>query len=335
MAQVDRWTLKILSLPLFDHAFAQAIAKTPLANLAFVSAMGVSSAAEFSAKVAEWAGSFDPAVVQVLLKDSGQLENFWSLAIRAEKMFFESIALQLGFGLCENKPPDIQGSPLDQLRQSAGVRALLSGPKAPNKKLKGLAQASDSLTPLLDQENNEKAKWAARLEAIGRRAGSAAKLLVQQGQSDDLSPPELARLRQIVLLSGAPRTMSAHIRAFEKFEHWAAASSVVLYPLTVDKILKYCLILDQRECGPSVVPAFKTSVKWVASRLAIDLPDLDDQRLKAIQDQIVSARATTLKENPDRSGVHPRSNRRQLQGVCSGEDLCVVAPLHGFCIAAF
>ena len=76
MAQVDRWTLKILSLPLFDHAFAQAIAKTPLANLAFVSAMGVSSAAEFSAKVAEWAGSFDPAVVQVLLKDSGQLENF-------------------------------------------------------------------------------------------------------------------------------------------------------------------------------------------------------------------------------------------------------------------
>jgi hypothetical protein len=78
-----------------------------------------------------------------------------------------------------------------------------------------------------------------------------------------------------------------------------------------------------------------TSVKWVASRLAIDLPDLDDQRLKAIQDQIVSARATTLKENPDRSGVHPRSNRRQLQGVCSGEDLCVVAPLHGFCIAAF
>ena len=74
MAQVDRWTLKILSLPLFSDAFAQAIAKTPLANLAFVSAMGVSSAAEFSAKVAEWAGSFEPAVAQVLLKDSGQLE---------------------------------------------------------------------------------------------------------------------------------------------------------------------------------------------------------------------------------------------------------------------
>ena len=296
MAQVDRWTLKILSLPLFSDAFAQAIAKTPLANLAFVSAMGVSSAAEFSAKVAEWAGSFEPAVAQVLLKDSGQLENFWSLAIRAEKMFFESTAFQLGFGLCDNRPPETRGSPLDQLRQAVGVRALLSGPKAPNKKLKGLAQASDSLTPLLDQENNEKAKWAARLEAIGQRAGPAAKLLVQQEQSDELSPSELSRLRQIVLLSGAPRTVSAHVRASEKFEHWATASSVVLYPLTVDKILKYCLVLDQRECGPSVVPAFKTSVKWVASRLAIDLPDVDDQRLKAIQDQIVSSRATTLKE---------------------------------------
>ena len=71
MAQVDRWTLKILSLPLFDEAFAQAIAKTPLANLAFVSAMGVSSAAEFPAKVAEWAGQFEAAVAQVVLRDPG------------------------------------------------------------------------------------------------------------------------------------------------------------------------------------------------------------------------------------------------------------------------
>ena len=296
MAQVDRWTLKILSLPLFDEAFAQAIAKTPLANLAFVSAMGVSSAAEFSAKVAEWAGQFEAAVAQVLLRDPGKLENFWSLASKAERLFFESTSFQLGFGLCDNTAPEAIGSTLEQLRQVSGVRALLCAPKAPNKKLKSLAQASESATPLLDKENSDKAKWAARLEAIGRRAGPAAKLLVQQEQSDDLSPSELARLRQLVLISGAPRTMSAHVRAFERFEHWALAQSIALYPLTVDKILKYCLALDQRECGSSVVPAFKTSVKWVASRLAIDLPDMDDQRLKAIQDQIVSARATTLKE---------------------------------------
>eukprot|EP00435_Cladocopium_sp_Y103_P017511 s4422_g4.t1 len=273
-----------------------AIAKTPLANLAFVSAMGVSSAAEFSAKVAEWARQFEAAVAQVLLRDPGQLENFWSLASKAERLFFESTSFQLGFGLCDNTAPETAGSTLEQLRQVSGVRALLCAPKAPNKKLKSLAQSSDSATPLLDQENNEKAKWAARLEAIGRRAGPAAKLLVQQEQSDDLSPSELARLRQLVLISGAPRTMSAHVRAFERFEHWALAQSLALYPLTVDKILKYCLALDQRVCGSSVVPAFKTSVKWVASRLAIDLPDMDDQRLKAIQDQIVSARATTLKE---------------------------------------
>lgn len=45
-----------------------------------------------------------------------------------------------------------------------------------------------------------------------------------------------------------------------------------------------------------MIPGFKTSIKWVASRLAIDLPDLDDVRLKAIQEQVVTARATTLKE---------------------------------------
>ena len=29
MAQIDRWTFKILSLPVFDEAFSEAIAKTP------------------------------------------------------------------------------------------------------------------------------------------------------------------------------------------------------------------------------------------------------------------------------------------------------------------
>ena len=36
MAQNDRWTLKILALPIFTDDFAQAILATPLANLAFV-----------------------------------------------------------------------------------------------------------------------------------------------------------------------------------------------------------------------------------------------------------------------------------------------------------
>ena len=54
--------------------------------------------------------------------------------------------------------------------------------------------------------------------------------------------------------------------------------------------------LDQRECGPSVLPAFKTALKWVASRLAIELPDLDDRRLRSLQESVVVNRAKALKE---------------------------------------
>ena len=72
--------------------------------------------------------------------------------------------------------------------------------------------------------------------------------------------------------------------------------SMCAYPITIDKVLKYALDLDQRECGPSVLPAFKTALKWVASRLAIELPDLDDRRLRSLQESVVVNRAKALKE---------------------------------------
>lgn len=90
--------------------------------------------------------------------------------------------------------------------------------------------------------------------------------------------------------------MSMHVRAFERWESWADQMGLALYPLTVDKFLKFYLVLDQRECGPSVVPTFKTAVRWVTTRLPIDAPDLDDHRVRALQGRIVAERAKTLKE---------------------------------------
>eukprot|EP00434_Breviolum_minutum_P002120 symbB.v1.2.001872.t1/scaffold79.1/size344139/3 len=179
--------------------------------------------------------------------------------------------------------------------KEAAIKSLVSKPMGECKKLK-LDQSDPSNTPLLDKEQAERSKWAARLEAIGRRAGSESKLLTVQDQSDELSSLEMTKLRNLVLLSGAPRTMAVHVRSFEKFEQWSACNFSELYPLTTDRVLKYCIHLDQRECGPSVIPAFKISLKWVASRLAIDLPDLDDRRLRAIQESVVVNRAKALRE---------------------------------------
>lgn len=295
MAQSNRWTVKILALPVFDEAFAEAVLASPLADLAFVIAMDVGSPAEFSSRVHELCEVFDRSVADVLVRDTTKLEQFWSLAIASEKVFLQSTANQLGFGLCETRKASIENSPVAKLRKQAAIKALVSRPMAPCKKPRQ-EKASESSTPLLDQENAEKVRWAGRLEAIGKRAGAEAKLLTLDDQSDELSSGELAKLRHLVLISGAPRTMSAHIRSFERFEQWTVVNLGALYPIGIDKVLKYCISLDQRECGPSVIPAFKTSLKWVASRLAIGIPDLDDRRLRALQESVVVNRAKTLKE---------------------------------------
>ena len=90
--------------------------------------------------------------------------------------------------------------------------------------------------------------------------------------------------------------MAAHISAWERFEDWLASEQLAMFPLTHDKILKYALALDQKECGPSVLPSFRTSVKWVTSKLAIECPDLAHPALLAVQAEIVKKRNTTLKE---------------------------------------
>ena len=295
MAQHDRWTLKVLSLPVFQEAFSRAVLASPLADPAFVIALDTDSATDFQIKLHEFKEALEASVAERLLTDLGQLEQFWSLVVAAEKGFFQSTATQLGFGLCEHRDPPAGSSLIDKLKKEAAIKSLVSKPVGECKKSR-LDPEEKTNTPLLDKEQAERSKWGARLEAIGRRAGCASKLMTFDDQSDELSSFELAKLKSLVLVSGAPRTMAVHIRAFEKWELWTANNVGELYPMNIDKVLKYCISLDQRECGPSVIPAFKISLRWVASRLAIDLPDLDDRRLRSLQESVVINRAKTLKE---------------------------------------
>ena len=182
---------------------------------------------------------------------------------------------------------------------------VVAKPSDKSKRLK-VTEASSSNTPLLDKENAEKARWAVRLEAIGRRAGAEAKLFTRDDQSEDLSTAEMAKLKQLVLISGAPRTMAAHIRSFERFEIFLSMQGTACYPISIDKVLKYTLDLDKRDCGQSVIPAFKTALKWVASRLAIDLPDLDDRRLRSLQE----CRGQES-QSSERSSANPYRDRRR------------------------
>eukprot|EP00435_Cladocopium_sp_Y103_P006567 s2945_g2.t1 len=295
MAQLpDRWAARILALPVFDDSFAKAVQRSPYSNLALIAAMEVHSPSEFVVKVLEWSDQLPEDVRLPLLADQFMLEQFWSLASSVEKAFFESTSLQLGFGMCDPVNVAISAGTAKARREKA-LKALLARPSQPPRKILKPAP-EETATPLLDQENAARLKWAGKLEAIGRKAGQHSKLLNDTVNSEGLSAAENARLRQMVLSSGAPRTMQAHISAWERFDDWAASEGIDLFPLSSDKILKYALALDQRECGPSVLPSFRTSVKWVTSKLAIDCPDMAHPALLAVQDEIIKKRATTLKE---------------------------------------
>lgn len=124
----DRWTFKFLALPIFDEPFAQAISESPLSNLAFVAAMGVSSGDEFVDRVSEWSSSLGDQLAGTLLARPSMLEQFWTLASKAEKVFMGC------FGLCEGSHHSMDHSPVAKLRQAAAVKALLGKPTAPTLK---------------------------------------------------------------------------------------------------------------------------------------------------------------------------------------------------------
>ena len=68
------------------------------------------------------------------------------------------------------------------------------------------------------------------------------------------------------------------------------------YPLSDDKILKYAIDLDSRECGPTVLPSLRMAIRWVAFRINLELPSIDTQALKALEKNVFTQRGKPLKE---------------------------------------
>lgn len=207
----------------------------------------------------------------------------------------EPTVTQLGFGLCGTPMPPTSAETA-RARRVGAIKALTERPAHPPKKLLKTSAGPASATPLLDQENAARWKWAARLEETGKKAGSFSKLLLETTNESGLSAAEIARLRQLVLSSGAPRTMAVHVSNWKRFAEWAESREIDLHPVASAKLIQYALHLDKNEGGSSVIPTFRTSVKWVTSKLAIDCPDVDHAGLLAIQNEVISKRAKTLKE---------------------------------------
>ncbi|CAK8990623.1 Kinesin light chain 4 (KLC 4) (Kinesin-like protein 8), partial [Durusdinium trenchii] len=263
----DRWVSRILDLPVFDVAFAQAVKRSPLGNLAFVSAMEVANGLEFVDRTLHFARTLDESIATVFEGRELMLEQFWTLASSVEKAYFESTAVQLGFGLCESAVVARPEDPTASLRKRAAIAALTLKPVShPKRSKKGPEEASSSTTPLLDREKSEKRRWAARLEEIGLRAGVHAKLFHEFQLGPDLSPAEKIQvLKYGLFLNARERTFSASYLSSCREDHrFLALQATVMadraktlkeaipFPLRVVSLLEEAVLDDKRPTAARV-----------------------------------------------------------------------------------
>ena len=120
-------------------------------------------------------------------------------------------------------------------------------------------------------------------------------------------------MQLLVFTSGAPSTMANHIRRFEKFERWAHRSGIDFYPITDDKVLKYAMDLDARDCGPTVLPSLRTAIRWVAFRVNFKIPSIDTAAMKALEKDVFHEKRQT-----SQGGNPVRYRAGQSHGVLRG-----------------
>ena len=153
------------------------------------------------------------------------LETFWFLVMGAKDTLLADPALSFGFGLANRPVLDMAG------RACSAAKRLrpASGSTSQQCKYNVNVQPQPALTPLMEQELVLKHKWIVRLEAIAAKAGPAA-LYNSPATDDVLINEERIKLNRLVLAAGAFRTISFHVRHWERFSTWSKAAGFHPYP---------------------------------------------------------------------------------------------------------
>ena len=297
---MDRGLSKLCRLPIFNDRFAAMLILLGITSVEFVTAFSAKTGVQFSHAVMNLAPAMtqeldDAKSKQVLeqVANSGDLlELFWALVTAAKDTFLAESAVSFGFGQA-NRPAlnaaDSSSSSAKKLRTALGRSTVLSA----NYNVKVQPQAA--LTPLMEQELILKHKWILRLEGIASAAGSAA-LYNSPAVDDVLTDEERTKLKRLVLAVGAFRTISFHVRHWERFATWSRAEGLNPYPPSLDLCIKYAMFLDAQECGPTVIPSARAAIAWVCSRIQMQAPALEGPEIKAIEMKVVELRAQEVKE---------------------------------------
>ena len=296
---MDPGLAKLARLPFFDDGLEPLLTQLGYGSVEMFLAYGPSSEEAFLTKFLNTALVMMPddqptsaaeiAALRIrIVARSQELCLFWSLIWATKDTLLAREARLQMFGLTVRPHLRTPGSAV-----ASKVQKLTAGSSPAVAALRG---SGDIISPLMNKEILEKTKWIRRLEAIAKKAGDHSKFFLTDCSDEALTPPEQDKLRKAVLAKGAFRTLSTHVRHFERFMGWADERSLMFFPLSTGVLCKYALWLHEKGCGPTVIPSIRAAVQWTAGRLGLVLPDLRDARLIAVEAEAIELRAQELRE---------------------------------------
>ena len=299
---MDRSLTKFCALPCFPPEFHEVLEDLGLLTIEVLLAFDAGSGEQFANAVVVMAptllGGKDPSSLKAdlakIAKLADRLGLLWTLVSSTKQSLLKDSARSYGF--CQAAPsvprPSLQPAQVPKKPRVMVAPSELNVPR----KYSVQGEASCSLTPLMERELLLKSKWIQRLEAILAAAGSAALFNAEVPVGDALTAEERTKLKRLVLAVGAFRTLSTHVRHWERFAAWAARHSWSVYPPTIDVILKYLLYLDSIECGPTVIPSVRAAISWLGARVQMAVPKTDTAEIRAVELKVIELRAKEVKE---------------------------------------
>ena len=116
-----------------------------------------------------------------------------------------------------------------------------------------------------------------------------------------------ADIEVLELGGGAWRTIQAHVRRWERY-HTSIGNHP--HPFTTEPLLAYLLQMERATCGPTVIPSFCATVRWLSGRLRVPAPDLPSHFVSRLQERLLERRGVEtrdIKEAPALDVEHVRA----------------------------
>ena len=286
---MDRSIHRFLCLPIFDEDFRFILSQLGLDHVEYWLALSDDESETPDEKISALMPALtgDQDILDKMLVRLDMVNVLAAMVARSASKIKAEIATDLGYGCAE--PPRVGSK-----RPASSVEHGVPLKTAVDPRPAGLGSQAE-VPSIQEAETVEKKKWGLRLQQICQRAGTAAGIN-DPAKCIGLQPAEAARLKALAFEAGGFRTIRQNVRNWEKFEEWAVAHNLRVYPPTIVAVMRYAVHLSDQGCGPAVLPSFKYAVGWICKRLAMFCPEMGDARLKALIDQVHADRGKELKE---------------------------------------